>query len=159
MTTLKIVVPLLVWPVAVLPQAIVEYGAAVGRDGVAGASMGAAGKSTGQILDKSAKRMEQAHKQKGKVVRQVERGAEPAPAVAAVAVKVPPPSSNIPAIDPAAIPVGLEREELFRQFGKPSTRITQHQGGDVVEKCWYKAAGFDAVVVTLRNGKVASVGT
>jgi hypothetical protein len=156
MKALNVAITLLVLPLAALPQAVVEYGAAVGRAGVAGGSMGAAGKSTGKLLEQSVQGMQKVQSQKGKVVTKVAKGAEPAPPVA---VKVPRPSSNTPSIDPAAIPVGLERDELFRQFGKPSTRITQQQGTDVVEKCWYKAAGFDAVVVTLRNGKVASVGT
>lgn len=156
MRALNVAASLLVWPLAALPQATVEYGAAVGRAGVTGASMGAAGKSTGKLLDQSVKGMQKVQSQKGKVVTKVAKGVDSAPPVA---VKVPRPSSNTPSIDPAAIPVGLERDELFRQFGKPSTRITQQQGTDVVEKCWYKAAGFDPVVVTLRNGKVASVGT
>jgi len=156
MEALKVAVALLVWPLAAFPQAIIEYGAGVGRAAVSGAGIGSVGKSTGGLLDKSAKRMEPVQTQKGKVATRTAKGSEP---VQAVAVKVQPPSSHIPAIDPAAIPVGLEREELFRQFGKPSMRITQQQGGEVVERCWYKAAGFDPVVVTLRNGKVASVGT
>lgn len=136
------------------PQAMVEYGMAVGRAGVTGASIGAGGKATGQVANKAAKAMEKVPSKKGRAPTQTQPAAELAPPV-----KVPPPSSHTPVIDPSAIPVGLEREELFRQFGKPSTRITQQQGTDVVEKCWYKSAGYDSVVVTLRNGKVASVGT
>ncbi len=156
MKALKAAVALLVLPLAAFPQAIIEYGAGVGRAGVAGAGVGVVGKSAGQLLDKSSKAMGRVQTQPGKTATPVANVSDPVPEIE---VKIPPPGSKTPAIDPAAIPVGLDREELFRQFGKPSMRMTQQQGNDVIEKCWYRAAGFDPVVVTLRNGKVASVGT
>jgi hypothetical protein len=128
---------------------------------VAGAGIGIVGKGTSDLLEKSVQGMNRVQNKKGQVQTQAEEAAEPA---SEVAVNVPSKQpgrrqGKNPVIDPAAIPIGLGRDELINQFGKPSAATMQQQGDDVLETCWYRSPGYDAVVVTLRNGKVTAVGT
>jgi hypothetical protein len=145
-------IALLLAPVVVHGQAIVEYGLGVGRAGVAGAGAGRSGKNIGKVFEKATQELNRAAGQTAQTQAKTEAAAQ-RPATAAAEK----PTSTTAAIDPATIQVGMTREELFEQFGKPSTRITQQQGSDMVEKCWYKAPGFEAVIVVIKNGKVASV--
>jgi hypothetical protein len=143
-------------PVVAHGQAMVEYGAAVGRSGVAGAR--GTGKSVGKVFEKAAQELNRAAGQTAQAPAKTEAPAKaeaPAPPAATAATEKA--VSTAAAIDPAAIQVGMTREELFQRFGKPATRITQQQGSEMIEKCWYKAPGFEPVVVVLKNGKVASV--
>ncbi len=139
--------------VSVYGQAMVEYGLGAGRSGVAGAAAGKnTGKATGAIFDKTTKALETAGK--------------PGAAAAQSASASTPPKTAEPekqaatapaAIDPSAITPGLERQELLAKLGKPSMKITNTDGSDIVEKLWYKSPGHETILVTLRNGKVAAV--
>ena len=148
--------------VAAFGQGMVEYGAAVGRAGAAGVGIGATGKSTADLLNRSVKTIDQTNARKSKTnarksepQTQVQAAAEPERIP--IPVPVPEPAAATTAvIDPDTISVGLTREELFRRFGKPATRISRQQDAELIETCWYKAPGFATVVVTLRNGKVSS---
>jgi Flp pilus assembly pilin Flp len=139
-------------------QAMVEYGLGVGRGSLAGAAAGKKmGNATSSVLNKAAGAVE-----KSATAAQAAPAAKPGqPAektqVAAASPSAPQAPSAPPAVDASAIQPGIERQELVAKFGKPSMKLTQNQGSDIVEKYWYKAAGRETVTVTLRNGKVAEV--
>jgi len=145
---LAVLAPALVWG-----QAMIEYGLNAGRAAGMGQGTKRIGKAAGDRMGKVGKSLPTYDPKKAAAPA---TRATPATTAAPVAAPEPP---RVAAIDPAAIQVGLDRDELFNQFGKPSTRITQEQGGEVVEKCWYRAPGHAPVVVILRNGKVASAGS
>jgi len=133
-------------------QAMVGYGLGVGRSGVAGAAAGkSTGKATSAVLDKTTTALETAGKP-GAATAQAAGAQTPAKPEAEKQV-----ATLSPAIDPNAITPGLERSDLLARFGKPSMKITNTDGSDVVEKLWYRSPGREAVLVTLRNGKVAAV--
>ena len=132
-------------------QAVVEYGLGVGRGSLAGAAAGKKmGNATSSVLNKAAGTVE-----KSASAAQAAPAEKAEVAAAAPAAKQAP--SAPPAVDASAIQPGLDRQELLAKFGKPSMKLTQNQGSDIVEKYWYKAAGRETVTVTLRNGKVAEV--
>jgi len=135
-------------PALALGQSMIGYGAGVGRAAVAAAGAGAGLKTAGHVIQKSAQQLDKANQ---KPPAQSETMAEmPKP------ISEEQPVKN-PALDPEAIPIGMDREEFFRQFGKPAAKITLHDSGGVVERCLYKRPGLDPVIVVLRNGKVESV--
>ncbi len=139
--------------VSVYGQAMAEYGLGVGRSGVAGATAGKnTGKATGAVFDKTTKALQTAGKP-GAATAQA--ASAPTPAKPVESEKQVDAAS--PAIDPSAITPGLERQELLAKLGKPSMKMTNTDGPDIVEKLWYKAVGHETVLVTLRNGKVAAV--
>ncbi len=143
-------------PVSACGQAMVGYGLGVGRSGVSGAAAGKVGKSTGAVFDRTAGALQKA----GKAGDSQPAGSAPASAKAPSsqdAQKDPAPQAETPALDPSAIPIGLERQDLLSQVGKPSMKMTSMDGSAVVEKLWFRAAGRETVVVTLRDGKVSAV--
>ena len=136
-------------------QAMVEYGAAVAHGGVSGAAAGRnVGKSTGNVLNKADQTMKSATQSAGGNSKSSPSGPKLAARPAATAL--PPEVANNPAMDPAEVKEGLERQELLEKFGKPSMKITLLDGSDVVERWTYRATGRDTVLIILRNGKVAS---
>ncbi len=144
MRSLCVIAALLVVPA--FPQAMIEYSLGVGRAGAAIAGTGKqVGKSTGAVLQKATQALE-----KSGQVQAAQTAAAPPQAAS-------PPAPVDPVVDIAAVTPGLERQELLAKLGKPSMKITTLEGRDEVEKYWYRARGRDSVVVTLRNGKVASV--
>ncbi len=164
----------LILPLAAWGQGMVEYGVNAGRAAGAAGGLGRAGKSTSDVLNKTAKGMERATSStaaapskgaKGTTAAATAKASAAAPATAAPAASAEATApadqgaAKAPAIDPEAIPVGLDRAELFRRFGKPSTAITQQQGGETVEKCWYRSPGLGTIVVILKGGKVVSAGS
>jgi hypothetical protein len=142
-------------------QAISEYGLHAGRAGVAGAGAGRnIGKSIGAALDKSGKVLDAA----GKSGASQAPDAASAPPqnvekTAAAAPPQPPKPGASPAgtFDPSAVAPGLDREELLAKAGKPAIKLTTVDGADEVEKYWYRTAARETVLVTLRNGKVATI--
>ena len=160
MTTLKrISFPalLVTFAVAAHGQAIVEYGLGVGRSGAAGA---AAGKKTGaaaaSVLNKATAAVEKAGTASAAQAAKPAEKVETAVAQPALAAEPSTPATPA-AVDPASITAGMERQDLIAKLGKPSMKVTKLEDGHVVEKYWYKGAGRETVLVTLRNGKVESV--
>ncbi len=156
-----------VFAVSAWAQAAVEYGLGVGRAGVTGAATGKkAGDAIGSVFNKTAAAAEKAGSAgtsaaakpnmvpKDKLDAQKTAVAAAQPPAAAPAEAKP---AAAPAIDPSLITVGLTKQELLEKVGKPSMKLTNMDGGDVVEKYWYKASGHETVVVSVRNGKVAQV--
>lgn len=165
-------------PVCLHAQAMTEYGLSVGRSTLGGASAAKKmGDATGAVLSKTGQAVEsagtkarpqassaQTSAQSQPTVMRVQTaqsagqtgavsGAAASPALgASTATPAAPPKP----VDLAAITPGLDRQDLLAKAGKPSMKITSTEGGDEVEKYWYRTAGGNAVV-TLRNGKVAAV--
>ena len=143
-------------------QAMVEHALGTARAGAAGGAMKGAGKSAGGVLGNAAKTLDKAAKPAASADAKTAKAsspataapAAPAPAASAPAAAAEPPK---PAPDPSLITTGLERQELLAKFGKPSMKLTGMNAGQVVETYWYRAAGHDTVIVTLRDGKVATV--
>lgn len=141
-------------------QAMVEYGLGVGRAGVAGAAAGKKmGNAAGSVLNKAAGTLEKSGTAASAQAAPAAKPAKPAEKteVAAAAPAATPAPSAPAAVDASAIQPGLERQELLAKFGKPSMKLTKVDGGEMVEKFWYKGPGRETVIVTLRNGKVAEV--
>lgn len=145
-------------------QAMVEYGHAAGTSGVAGAAGGKnIGKSLGAVFDKTGRTLQTAGQSSAATAAKPAETARPAAAAHSSEPTSEPtaapakPAAALPAVDPAAIAPGLDRQELLAKFGKPSMQLTSTDGADEVEKLYYRRAGHEIVVVTLRNGKVASV--
>ncbi|MBI3697623.1 MAG: hypothetical protein HY238_22660 [Acidobacteria bacterium] len=140
-------------------QAVVEYGLNAGRASVAGAAANKTGKATGAALDKVGGALNNAGG-KTSAAKPAVAQAQAAQAQAAAPAKPPETekaasaASENTAVDVAALSSGLERDELLKKFGKPSMKLTNTDGPDLVEKYFYKSAGGEKVVVTLRNGKV-----
>lgn len=142
-------------------QAMVEYGHAAGTSGVAGAAGGKnIGKALGAVFDRTGRTLQTAGQSSATTAAKPAETAKPAAAAAhssEPAAEQAKPAAALPAVDPAAITPGLTREELLTKFGKPSMQLTSSDGSDQVEKLYYRRTGHETVVVTLRNGKVASV--
>lgn len=131
---------------AALAQTLVEYSLGAGRAAAAAPAAKSAGAATAATLGKLGKTMGQA--------AQAAKTTGRAPTVAEVK-RAPKPLG--PFADPAQITVGLERVEVLRQFGEPSMKIADVQAKALVETFWYKPPECEAVVVTLRDGKVSAV--
>ena len=131
----------LAFSVSAYGQAMVGYGLNTGRAAVAGGALNKTGKATAATLDKSAQALSKA-----------DAGVAAAKPEAAAPAKAP--EAAKPPVDVAALSSGLDREELLKQFGKPSMKLSNSDGPDLVEKYFYKSAAGEKVVVTLRNGKV-----
>jgi len=158
-------------PVCLHAQAMTEYGLSLGRSSLGGAA-GAkkVGDATGAVLSKTGQAVQSAATpakssaaaapaKEQPSVRRVETarsagqaGAASVPAAAPAAT----PSAPAKPVDLTLITPGLDRQDLLAKAGKPSMKMTSSEGGDDVEKYWYRTAGGNAVI-TLRNGKVASV--
>lgn len=145
-------------------QAMVEYGHGASTSGVAGAAAGKnIGKSLGAVFDKTGRTLQSASQSSATTAAKPAETAKPAASAhpseqaAESAAKSAAGLSSMPAVDPAAIAPGLDRKELIAKFGKPSMQLTSTDAADEVEKLYYRRAGHETVVVTLRNGKVASV--
>ncbi len=154
MKTPLIVCAVLAFSVSAYGQAMVGYGLNTGRAGVAGAAANKAGKATAGTFDKAAQTLNKAG------ANASANAAKPSVAQAPAAAPAKPPETEKPAsapVDVAALTTGMEREELLQKFGKPSMKLTNGDGPDVVEKYFYKSADGNKVVVTLRNGKVVAV--
>lgn len=146
---------------ALCGQAMVEYSLGVGRSAAGAAAVGKkTARSTEAVFAGSAKGMDRA----ARAPRSAP--ARPAPARGGrtdsrVHVLPPaPPKPLTPALpppDPGQISSGLDRQDLLQRFGPPAMKTTKMEGPLVLETYWYMAAGRDAVVVTLRDGKVAAV--
>ena len=144
---------LAVCAVAACGQSVVEHSLATAA-GTAGAAAGkGAGKSIGGVFDKLGKTLEQAGKPGAQTAASSPKPG--ATVIDAVPVVKPKPAGEFP--DPKGITMGLAREELLRKFGEPSIKTIHTQGPQVVETYWYAPAKSDAVVVTLRDGKVTAV--
>jgi hypothetical protein len=162
---------LLAAPVCLHAQAMTEYGLSLGRSSLGGAA-GAkkVGDATGTALSRTGQAVQSVTapaqpsapatpaKAQPSVMRVEtarsagQAGTAPVPAVA----PVPTPSAPPKPVDLGLITPGLDRQDLLAKAGKPSMKMTSTEGGDDVEKYWYRTTGGNAVV-TLRNGKVASV--
>jgi hypothetical protein len=129
-------------------QAIIEFGAAAGRAGAAGAGANV-GKSIADVFGKVTQSLSSA----GKVDEAVKPGSVPAattaPATAATPERPIPP-------DLSALVVGMDRGDMLKKVGKPSMSIEGVESATQVETCWYRT-GSDSVTVTLREGKVATI--
>jgi Flp pilus assembly pilin Flp len=137
-------------------QARVEYGHAAGTSGVAGAAGGKnIGKSLGAVFDKTGRTLQTAGQPSAATAAKPAAAGHSSEPAAETAAK--PVAAELPAVDPAAITPGLDRKDLLAKFGGPSMQLTSTDGSDQVEKLYYRRAGHETVVVTLRNGKVASV--
>lgn len=157
----------LVFAVSACAQTTVEYGLGVGRSGVAGAATSKkTGDAVGSVFNKAAAAADKAGSAGTSAAAKpnmVPKDKLDAPKTAVAAAQQPAAApaeakpAAAPAIDPSLITVGLTKQELLDKAGKPSMKLTNMDGGDVVEKYWYKASGHETVVVSLRNGKVAQV--
>src|SRR5882762_4376298 len=97
-------------------QTMIEYGAGVGRAGVAAGAAGA-GKSATKIFDKLNTSLAGAAKSGDDVKNAPSSPAAPATVVAATSAPAPAPPA-LPA-DFAALVIGMDRADLLKKVGKP----------------------------------------
>ena len=145
-------------------QAVVEHSVITGA-GAAGSAgaMSGVGKSIGNIFSNVNKNLDNA-KQGAASSSSASVPSRPAvssgsgtTAAAAIAPR-PEEKPFVPQpVDPAAITVGMDREDLIKACGKPSMKVSQTKESVLTETLWYETAAQEPVVVTLRDGKVAAV--
>jgi len=159
MKNLLMVCAALAFSLSAYGQAIVGYGLNTGRAAVAGAaSANKTGKATAAAFEKAARGLNDANANASAAKPAAGQSAvAQAPAAAAPAKPAEAEKTPSEPVEVAGPSMGLERDELLKKFGKPSFKLTNQDGSDLVEKYWYKSSGREKVVVTLRNGKVAAV--
>ncbi len=128
-------------------QAVVEHAVITGAGSTGAAAGSGAGKAVGGIFEGAGKTL-------GSARNEISAASAVAGASKAAATKeqfVPQP------VDPSQITAGMDREDLLAKCGKPSMRTSQTKNYQLVENYWYYTAEHEPVVVTLRDGTVASV--
>lgn len=60
-------------------------------------------------------------------------------------------------VSPLQVEVGMDRELILKQFGKPFMRTARAEGPELIEVFIYPNPNGDMTVLTLREGKVTAV--
>lgn len=60
-------------------------------------------------------------------------------------------------VDPSQVTIGLDRDELLKCCGEPMMITSQTRDSQVVETYWYTTIANDTLMVTIRDGRVASL--
>jgi len=134
-------------PLGARGQAMVEYTLGVGRAAASAAGMKKAGEAAAKTFEK--------------LGQTLEPGGRPGAMVASSTSKIPvPPEAPKrlgPFLDPATITAGLTRNELLNRFGDPLMMTAGGRGSEAAEVWWYRSSAGEGIVLTLAEGKVATV--
>ena len=152
---------LIVLPSSLFGQANVESaiaGAASSAAAPAAKGAGAAAKGVFESLRKTLAGANQGAPNAGQATaeeakQQDSRGISDVPAVQSAS------PGDLRAVEPkdlSGIAVGMTRSELIEKYGPPALKTTESMDNDLVETYTYMQSKGAAVVLTLRNDKVAS---
>jgi len=138
-----------------LSQTVVEHAVITGAGSTGAAAGAGVGKSAGGVFEGVNKALGSAKNEAPAAPVQAQPrtryAAEPAASL------VPREKFEPQPVDPSQIATGMDRGDLIAKCGKPSMRTAQTRNFALVENFWYYTAAHEAVVVTLRDGAVASV--